>query len=61
MTTIQNTFSDPEKKKIDELLFKSQVTKNVSSYIIKTEIDKDGALVFPNGIPNDVKKWIKKG
>lgn len=43
------------------LPFRPQVTKNVSPHVIKTEIDKDGTLVFPNDVPNDVKEWIKNG
>lgn len=44
------TVADSEKKQIDELPF--------NPHVIKTKIDKDGALVFPHNVPNDVKEWI---
>lgn len=43
------------------LPFKPKIKQNISSHVIKTEMDKDGTLVFPENVPSDVKEWIKNG
>lgn len=45
----------------DGLPFRPQVTKNINPHVITPKIDKNGTLVFPDTVPDDVKEWIKNG